>query len=103
MQTIIKNPTPEILEFILSLTKELQDNNFKLNEAIHTPVIRNEIEFSQWHFEISSSKDIPNNYIKLKEIIDPDFSGEFIQQDFKEIIVNGIYRESRYMFTFEIA
>ncbi len=102
MQTIIKNPTPEILEFILSLTKELQDNNFKLNEAIHTPVIHNEIEFSQWHFEISYSKDIPNTCNKIMNIIDPDYSGEFLEST-REIIQRGSHKESKYILTFEIA
>lgn len=102
MQTIIKNPTPEILEFILSLTKELQDNNFKLNEVIHTPVIRNEIEFSQWYFEISSSKDIPNACPRIMEIIDPDYLGEFLKST-RELIQEGSHKESRYVFLFEIA
>ena len=103
MQTKISNPTPEILEFILSLTKELNDNDFKLIEAIHTLVTHNDIEFSQWHFEISSSKVIPDACNRIMEIPDPDFSGEFIRLDSKDIIWNGTYKESRYLFTFEIA
>lgn len=78
---------PEILEYILSLNKDLEQNNYKLY-SIHLSTGRDDSStpFSIWNFSIEDldSRTIRELKVSLERILNADNAGEvkiILQED----------------------